>query len=75
VPTPGWPAEDEIDEQVRADLDRWVADGDVSFVGDDGPRLFPVTHAETEERLQDFLTHRLRAFGPTRTRCWPETRG
>src|SRR4051794_20727911 len=55
APAPWWPVEDEIDEQVRADLDRWVADGDVAFVGDDGPRLFPVTSAETEERLTDFL--------------------
>jgi deoxyribodipyrimidine photolyase-related protein len=64
LPEPWWPVEDDIDEQVRADLDRWEADGDVAFVGDDGPRLFPVTAAETELRLQDFLEHRLRAFGP-----------
>ena len=64
VPPPVLPVEDEIDEQVRADLDRWVADGDVSFVGDDGPRLFPVTATEAEVRLADFLDHRLREFGP-----------
>ncbi|WP_237493036.1 cryptochrome/photolyase family protein [Modestobacter sp. L9-4] len=64
VPPPWMPVEDEIDAQVRADLDAWEAAGDVSFVGSDGPRLFPVTHAETQERLEDFLTHRLRAFGP-----------
>ncbi len=64
VPPPVLPEEDDIDAQVRADLDRWVADGDVSFVGDDGPRLFPATAAETEARVQDFLVHRLRAFGP-----------
>ncbi|WP_249522991.1 cryptochrome/photolyase family protein [Modestobacter marinus] len=64
APPPWWPVEDEIDEQVRADLDAWEAAGDVSFVGDDGPRLFPVTHAGTQARLEDFLTHRLRAFGP-----------
>jgi deoxyribodipyrimidine photolyase-related protein len=64
APPPVLPEEDEIDAQVRADLDRWVADGDVAFVGDDGPRLFPVTAAETEARLQDFLEHRLAAFGP-----------
>jgi deoxyribodipyrimidine photolyase-like uncharacterized protein len=43
VPEPWWPEEDEIDERVRADLDRWPTDGDVAFVGDDGPRLFPAT--------------------------------
>jgi deoxyribodipyrimidine photolyase-related protein len=64
VPAPWLPVEDEIDEEVRADLDAWAADGDVSFVGDDGPRLFPVTHRETLERLTDFLDHRLAAFGP-----------
>ncbi len=64
APEPWIPAEDEIDEQVRADLDRWEADGDVSFVGDDGPRLFPVTRRETLHRLRDFLAHRLSAFGP-----------
>ncbi|NEK86854.1 cryptochrome/photolyase family protein [Blastococcus saxobsidens] len=64
VPEPWWPAEDEIDEEVRADLDRWEAAGDVTFVGDDGPRLFPVTRAEAVLRLEDFLQHRLGAFGP-----------
>lgn len=61
---PWWPVEDEIDERVRADLDRWAADGEVSFVGDDGPRLFPVTRREALHRLRDFLDHRLGAFGP-----------
>ncbi|WP_034509357.1 cryptochrome/photolyase family protein [Blastococcus sp. URHD0036] len=64
VPEPWWPEEDEIDEEVRADLDRWEAEGLVSFVGDDGPRRFPVTRAEALRRLQDFLDHRLGAFGP-----------
>ena len=64
VPPPWLPEEDEIDAQVRADLDRWEADGDVAFVGDDGPRLFPASAAETELRLRDFLDHRLGAFGP-----------
>ena len=64
APPPVLPEEDEIDAQVRADLDRWVADGDVAFVGDDGPRLFPATAAEAELRLADFLAHRLAAFGP-----------
>jgi len=64
VPEPWWPEEDEIDAGVRADLDRWEAEGLVSFVGDDGPRLFPVTRAEALHRLEDFLEHRLGAFGP-----------
>jgi deoxyribodipyrimidine photolyase-related protein len=64
APAPWWPEEDEIDEEVRADLDRWEAAGDVSFVGDDGPRLFPVTRREALHRLRDFLDTRLGAFGP-----------
>jgi len=64
VPEPWWPEEDDIDAEVRADLDRWEAEGLASFVGDDGPRLFPVTRAEALHRLQDFLDHRLGAFGP-----------
>jgi deoxyribodipyrimidine photolyase-related protein len=61
---PWWPVEDEIDEQVRADLDRWVADGDVSFVGDDGPRRFAATRAEAMQALRHFVAGRLAAFGP-----------
>jgi deoxyribodipyrimidine photolyase-related protein len=64
APVPWWPEEDAIDEEVRADLDRWEAAGDVSFVGDDGPRLFPVTRREALHRLRDFLDSRLGAFGP-----------
>lgn len=61
---PPWPEEDEIDEQVRRDLDRWEADGDVSFIGKDGPRLFAATRAEAEAVLDHFLAHRLPQFGP-----------
>ena len=63
VDEPPWPEEDEIDEQVRADLDRWEADGDVAFVGRDGPRLFAATRAEAEAVLEHFLEHRLPTFG------------
>src|SRR4051812_19757988 len=41
APAPWWPEEDEVDEEVRADLDRWEAAGDVSFVGDDGAAAVP----------------------------------
>jgi deoxyribodipyrimidine photolyase-related protein len=64
APEPWWPEEDEIDEQVRADLDRWEGAGEMSFVGDDGPRLFPVTRSEALQRLDDFLVNRLGSFGP-----------
>lgn len=64
VPEPWWPVEDEIDDQVRADLDRWQRDGDVTFVGDDGPRRFAATRAEALRVLDDFVDHRLAQFGP-----------
>ncbi len=63
VPEPWWPTEDEIDDQVRADLDRWADDG-VRFVGDDGPRRFAATRREALTVLDDFLRHRLPDFGP-----------
>ncbi|MFI6262791.1 cryptochrome/photolyase family protein [Micromonospora sp. NPDC051006] len=58
LPPPPPVVEDEIDAQVRRDLDRWAADG-VRFVGRDGPRRHPATHAEAEARLTHFLAHRL----------------
>ncbi|MFI6344135.1 cryptochrome/photolyase family protein [Streptomyces sp. NPDC050560] len=64
VPAPYRPREDEIDEEVRHDLDRWERDGDVSFVGRDGPRVFPATRAEARAALRRFVEHRLPAFGP-----------
>jgi deoxyribodipyrimidine photolyase-related protein len=64
VPAPWRPDEDDIDERVRADLDRWERDGDVAFVGRDGPREFPVTATEAQSALQVFLRDRLPHFGP-----------
>ncbi|MGW3866795.1 cryptochrome/photolyase family protein, partial [Streptomyces sp. NPDC005047] len=64
VPGPYRPREDEIDEEVRRDLDRWERDGDVSFAGRDGPRLFPVSRAEARAALRRFVEQRLGAFGP-----------
>ena len=61
---PWQPAEDEIDEQVRIDLDRWQADGDVTFVGQDGPRRFAATRHEALNVLRDFVEQRLPQFGP-----------
>lgn len=64
VAEPEWPVEDEIDQQVRDDLDRWERDGDVSFLGHDGPRRFAATRAEALALLDGFIAHRLPAFGP-----------
>ncbi|MGQ0465348.1 MAG: cryptochrome/photolyase family protein [Sporichthyaceae bacterium] len=64
VAPPYRPAEDEIDAEVRADLDAWEAAGEVAFVGRDGPRLFAVTEGEARAALEHFVRHRLAAFGP-----------
>ncbi|WP_436535937.1 cryptochrome/photolyase family protein [Actinoplanes sp. HUAS TT8] len=64
VPEPPAIVEDEIDEQVRADLDRWEREDGITFVGNDGPRMFPATRKEALARLRHFVTHRLPAFGP-----------
>ncbi|MFD8959936.1 cryptochrome/photolyase family protein, partial [Streptomyces anulatus] len=63
APAPYRPAEDGIDDEVRHDLDRWERDGDVSFVGRDGPRRFPVTRREALAALRRFVSHRLGDFG------------
>jgi deoxyribodipyrimidine photolyase-related protein len=64
VAEPWWPVEDEIDEQVRADLDRAERDDGVEFLGDDGPRRFAVTRQEALAALEHFVTRRLGDFGP-----------
>ena len=61
---PWWPVEDDIDEQVRHDLDRWERDGDVRFIGRDGPRRFPATRQEALTAFAHFVDRRLAAFGP-----------
>lgn len=60
---PWRPSEDEIDDEVRRDLDRWERDGEVSFVGRDGPRGFPATRREARTALRHFIAHRLAGFG------------
>lgn len=59
VPAPYRPREDDIDEQVRRDLDRMNLD----TVGMDGPRLFAVTPTEAKHALTRFIDHRLASFG------------
>ncbi|GGM74647.1 deoxyribodipyrimidine photo-lyase [Lentzea pudingi] len=60
VPAPWWPEEDEIDAQVRADLDAM----DLPAVGRDGPRRFAITREEALKALGVFLRDRLPHFGP-----------
>ncbi|MEY3019629.1 MAG: hypothetical protein RLZZ272_613 [Actinomycetota bacterium] len=61
---PWAPVEGEIDEQVRADLDRWTAEGRISTIGEDGPRWFAATRSEALAALEHFIATRLAAFGP-----------
>ncbi|MCO5971264.1 cryptochrome/photolyase family protein [Actinoallomurus soli] len=63
VPAPWRPREDDIDARVRSDLDAWARDGDVAFVGNDGPREFPATRDEALAALGVFVRGRLREFG------------
>jgi deoxyribodipyrimidine photolyase-related protein len=64
LPEPWWPEEDDIDREVRADLDRWQAAGEIRLVGDDGPRRFAATVSEARLALDDFVESRLGDFGP-----------
>ena len=59
VPAPYRPREDDIDAEVRRDLDAMNLD----TVGADGPRLFAVTPAEAKRALARFIEHRLPTFG------------
>lgn len=59
LPGPYHPDEDDIDAQVRRDLDQM----NLPTVGVDGPRLFAVTPAEAERALAHFIEHRLPSFG------------
>ncbi len=60
VEPPWFPDEDDIDHEVRADLDAM----DLDTVGADGPRLFAVTPDEARQALRRFVDHRLDPFGP-----------
>jgi len=64
LPASWAPAEDDIDAEVRRDLDRLVAEGRVHLIGTDGPRRFAATRAEALAALQDFIDTRLSDFGP-----------
>jgi deoxyribodipyrimidine photolyase-related protein len=63
-PPPWQPVEDEIDAQVRRDLDELERSGKAVFAGEDGPRLFPVTRDEAVAAAEWFIAHRLADFGP-----------
>jgi deoxyribodipyrimidine photolyase-related protein len=57
-PQPGPFTEDDIDRDVRRDLDAWQRSGEIRLTGRDGPREFPVTRAEAQATLQAFVRDR-----------------
>jgi deoxyribodipyrimidine photolyase-related protein len=57
VTPPWWPDEDQVDEQVRSDLEN------VQTLGNDGPRRFAVTRDEAVAALEVFIKQRLPDFG------------
>jgi deoxyribodipyrimidine photolyase-related protein len=64
VPDPWWPTEDEVDAEVREELDRWQRDHGVEFLGEDRPRRYAATRDEALTALEWFVRHRLDGFGP-----------
>ncbi len=60
APAPYTPREDEIDEEVRRDLDAM----ELPEFGEDGPREWPATATEAKRALEDFVGRRLADFGP-----------
>ena len=64
LPEPYRPEEDELDIQVRAELDALEQSGKAAFIGQDGPRIFPGDRDQALAALSDFITNRLDLFGP-----------
>jgi deoxyribodipyrimidine photolyase-related protein len=64
VAPPYLPTEDDIDAQVRDDLDRWTREGRIRTIGDDGPRWWAATREEAIAALGTFVRTRLASFGP-----------
>lgn len=63
VAPPYLPTEDDIDAEVREDIDRWTSEGTIATVGEDGPRWWAATRAEGLAALETFVRDRLPAFG------------
>jgi deoxyribodipyrimidine photolyase-related protein len=64
LPSSYRPIEDELDNQVRAELDALEQSGKATFIGLDGPRIFPGDRQQALAALNDFITNRLDLFGP-----------
>lgn len=64
LPHPWRPQADAVDDSVGRLLDRWERDGQASFIGAGGARLFAASRQEAKDALDDFVRHRLALFGP-----------
>ena len=64
LPAPYRPIEDELDNQVRAELDALEKNGKATFIGLDGQRIFPGDRDQALAALNDFIANRLDLFGP-----------
>ncbi len=64
LPLPYRPEEDELDAQVRVELDELERSGKAKFIGVDAPRIFPGDREQALAALTDFITNRLDLFGP-----------
>lgn len=64
APEPWVAVEDEIDAQVRSELDELERSGKAKFIGVDGPRIFPGSRQQAFEALDQFIETRLDLFGP-----------
>jgi hypothetical protein len=73
--SPWLPGEDDVDAQVREDLDRWERDGLVSFVGDDAPRWAPRPAGRRWPGSTTSSSTGSPTSGRPRTRCSAPTRG
>ena len=69
VPAPWWAIEDDIDEKVRHDLDRWEADGDVAFVGRDGARWAAASREEAPSARSRACGSSARGVRPVEDAC------
>ena len=63
-PRPYRPREDEIDRQVRDELRDLERERGWQLTGEEAPRSFPVTRAESQRALRSFVDRRLEGFGP-----------
>ncbi|MEI7889536.1 MAG: cryptochrome/photolyase family protein, partial [Actinomycetes bacterium] len=63
-PQPWLPTEDDIDAEVRGEIEAFETKHGISLWGNGAPREFAVTASEAKTALDDFIANRLVGFGP-----------